>query len=582
MDVNYVTGYVRLSDIHAPSGTEITITYADSLDAKNRIDCAGAGAVFYTGSYKLDRYICKGSQAESFEPKFVFRGFRYAEISGLPPGVKPQAEAVNLRTDVARNGEFACSDLMFNDFQSMFVRTLETHMHGIISDNVTRERNQWLGDCMTTRELYSWTFDMQPFWRKIVRDMQTSTESRRIGDRTFTNLVRSSTGSMRASGFSPLWSKAVIWVPWTAYVYYGDLEMLRETYPWMKALMDYCEADGPDGLMKTVMFGDWHEESADSPKNLQPRPASTTPLLLVGNAHYFNVARKMSLIAGVLGNKEDEARYTALAERIRQAVIRGYYDATNRTYGSQSGDAMALAFDLYPDGDREAVALSLAGHVAARDGHLNIGTLNGPLLVQALSETGNGALLYEMFKKETYPGFGFMRAMGSKTVWETWGQGTISPGVEKKGRIESSSRPVSQQALASFGDTLFYRAAAGIHPDPGHPGFKHFFLKPDMKFNAKLDSARASYDSPYGKIVSDWKQADGRFVWNVTIPPNTTATAHIPAVSAESVSEGGQPLVKLSGISMTKEGNKGVKFVKMENNSAICELQSGNYCFEAK
>ena len=570
MDANYVTGYVRLSGIRAPTGTEINVTYGDSLDSSDRVDVAGAGAVFYAGSHKVDRYICKGGVSETFEPKFVFRGFRYAEISGLPPGVKPHAEAVNLRTDVARNGEFVCSDPMFNDFQAMFVRTLETHMHGIISDNTTRERNQWLGDCMATRELYSWTFDMLPFWRKIVRDMQTSTESRRIAGREFPNLVRSTTANLRRSGFIPLWSMSVITVPWTAFVYYGDKALLEETYPWMKALMEACAADSPTGLMKTVPIGDWHEESADSPKNLQSRPPSTTPLELVGNGHYYDAARTMARIAAHLGYKEDEARYVVQAERIRQAVIHRYYDAARHSYGSQSGDAMALAFGIFPEGEAEALARSLAVHVEARDGHLNVGTLNGPLLVRALSETGRGDLLYEMFKKKTYPGFGFMRAMGSKTVWETWGDKTINPGVEKKGRIESSERPVSQQALASFGDTLFYRAAAGIHPDEAHPGFKHFVLNPDERFGANLGRVRASYTSPYGRIVSEWQRGDGQFVWTVTIPANSTATAHIPARAAESVMEGGQALTKV----------RGVKFLKAESGRVICEVQSGTYRFE--
>ena len=38
----------------------------------------------------------------------------------------------------------------------------------------------------------------------------------------------------------------------------------------------------------------------------------------------------------------------------------------------------------------------------------------------------------------------------------------------------------------------------------------------------------ASYDSPYGTIVSRWKVEDGEFLWHVEIPANTTAVATVP------------------------------------------------------
>ena len=50
--------------------------------------------------------------------------------------------------------------------------------------------------------------------------------------------------------------------------------------------------------------------------------------------------------------------------------------------------------------------------------------------------------------------------------------------------------------------------------------------------------------------------------------PNTS----IPASSAEDVTESGKPLAK----------SEGVKFTKIENGRALCELQSGSYRFESK
>jgi alpha-L-rhamnosidase len=55
----------------------------------------------------------------------------------------------------------------------------------------------------------------------------------------------------------------------------------------------------------------------------------------------------------------------------------------------------------------------------------------------------------------------------------------------------------------------------------------------------------------------------------VTIPPNTTATVFVPANDGGSVSEGGKPPGTASG----------VKFMRMDNGSAVCQVGSGEYRF---
>ena len=75
--------------------------------------------------------------------------------------------------------------------------------------------------------------------------------------------------------------------------------------------------------------------------------------------------------------------------------------------------------------------------------------------------------------------------------------------------------------------TWFYQNLAGIRSDLEYPGFKHIIMRPTPV--GDLSDVKASYNSSYGKIVSDWKITAGRFTWNVTVPPNTTATVYVPA-----------------------------------------------------
>ena len=83
---------------------------------------------------------------------------------------------------------------------------------------------------------------------------------------------------------------------------------------------------------------------------------------------------------------------------------------------------------------------------------------------------------------------------------------------------------------------------------------------------------KASYDSVRGRIECAYEIKDGKLNLRITVPPNTTATVHIPAASAEAVTESGRPLANAGG----------AEFLKMGNSRAVCELQSGSYTFESR
>ncbi|MEI7902915.1 MAG: alpha-L-rhamnosidase C-terminal domain-containing protein, partial [bacterium] len=59
---------------------------------------------------------------------------------------------------------------------------------------------------------------------------------------------------------------------------------------------------------------------------------------------------------------------------------------------------------------------------------------------------------------------------------------------------------------------------------------------------------------------------------DVTIPINTTATVYVPTQDADGVTESGKPVAKAAG----------VKFLRMENRSAVYEVGSGTYLFQSK
>jgi hypothetical protein len=112
----------------------------------------------------------------------------------------------------------------------------------------------------------------------------------------------------------------------------------------------------------------------------------------------------------------------------------------------------------------------------------------------------------------------------------------------------------------------FYKDLAGIGCDPAGPGFKKIVIKPTPV--GDLEWVQASYNSPHGRIISHWQRKGDTFTLNVAVPANTTATVHVPARSADSVTIG--------------DDSNGVSSLGMEGDGPVFTVGSGEYQFRSE
>lgn len=98
------------------------------------------------------------------------------------------------------------------------------------------------------------------------------------------------------------------------------------------------------------------------------------------------------------------------------------------------------------------------------------------------------------------------------------------------------------------------------------PDFKTFALKPEFDPQNEIDWVNAEYDSPYGKIVSNWKVSDDNFNYFVTIPANTTPRVTLP---------GAQSALLIDGEAASDSGS--VSNLTSVAGSYTFELGSGTY-----
>ena len=191
--------------------------------------------------------------------------------------------------------------------------------------------------------------------------------------------------------------------------------------------------------------------------------------------------------------------------------------------------------------------------IEAHNWHFSTGFLGTPFLLFTLADHGRSDVGYRLLLNETYPSWGYMLSKGATTWWERWNGDTGDPAMNSYNHY-------------AFGSVIawVYRYSAGIDTSPDAPGFKEIIVHPHL--DARMTSARAEYDSIYGKIVSDWKGTPaGPFSLNVTIPANTSAKVFLPARTGSRVTERGKPVES-----------------KLQDGTALVNVGSGTYDFSVK
>lgn len=498
------SGWARIR-VQAPVGTVIRLRYAETLFPDGRINTASTG-VFATTVEQVDQYTCKGVGIETWEPRFTYHGFRYVEVVGWPG--KPMVDDITgivVHTDLPAAGRFECSDDRLNTLHNMALWTFRGNMHGIPTDCPAREKCGWLGDAHVTCSAIIHNFNAQSFWEKFLGDIETA---RANNNGLPTNIApgKRNAGTARCD-----WMAAAVLIPWDLYVYYGNRDAIERHWPMMQRVFEYFCEQSDGGLLKNG-YGDWCD-----PLN-STRPTYTSPELTT-TIWFHETGRIMAEAARALGDTQSSERFAEWLPKIRRALHEHFFDSNLGTFGSQTANAMALQYGLVPEGQHGRVVDSLVRDIReTHNTHQSVGIMGLRTLFEVLTRNGHGQVALDLFHQDTFPSFGDLIVNhGATTLWEYWGE----PEVDAADGPRSLSHPM----MGGF-DNFFYNTLAGIRPDPTHPGFAHFVLEPHPIEG--IEWVKAHHDSPHGRIASDWRIEGNRFVWNVTVPPGTRATATLP------------------------------------------------------
>ncbi|GAB1452158.1 glycoside hydrolase family 78 protein [Draconibacterium sp.] len=488
---------------------------------------------------QTDTYILKGEGVEIYEPRFTWHAFRYVDVFGSPAELTLEnIEGRVVNTDVSQAGTFECSNPLFNRILTNYRRTQLGNMHGgVPSDCPHRERRGYTGDGQISAQSAIYNFDMAQFYTKWIGDISD-------GQNHKTGYVPNTTPYDGGGGGTP-WGAAYVIIPWNMYLFYGDVEILRNHYSEMKHWIEFMKNNlNGEGVLANQGLGEW-----------VPPDVVEIDADYVNTCYYLWCCKLMTEVAQILNENNDENNFKALTEQAANDIDKKYFNPQDSMYsvGRQGANVYPSGFGFAAKDNENAIFEKMVGLLYNTNIHFDTGILGTPLLLEVLTEQDRADLAYTLMNQRDFPSFGYMIEKGATTIWETF-QGDVS-----------HSHPM-------FGSVTqwFYRHLGGIVPDASNPGFKHTIIKP-YPVNG-LEFARTTYPSLYGLIGTDWNFSGDDFELKVAIPANTTATVYVLSADASMVNENGKKITN----------NKFVKFLRQEESFSVYEVASGEYNFISK
>jgi alpha-L-rhamnosidase len=548
-----MVGWVKLRVI-APAGTQIKMRFSELLKPEGSLYLDNIRSAKVT-----DIYTCKGDGVEVFEPRFTYHGFRYVELTGYP-GV-PDLSAIEgcvVHDDLEVTGSFSSSNETINQVFRNAIWGIKGNYRSIPTDCPQRdERQGWLGDRSVGARGESFVFNNAAFYAKWMDDIrQTQKKNGSLPDvvpiywSRYTDDVT--------------WPSSYLFITKMVYDQFGNTDVIERNYPSMKKWIAYMVNNYMvDSLFNNDTFGDWCLPPDDPYIINSSEPDKITSGPLLASSFFYEDLQLMKEFAALLHQENDITGYDQLRKGIYKAYNEKFFNKEKGFYGNNTvtSNVLSLSFGLVPQEWKKKVFEHIVDKTEGEfKGHISTGLIGGMFMMRTLSDYGRTDLAYQFATNKDYPSWGYMVEKGATTIWELWNGNTANPAMN------------SGNHVMLLGDLIiwYYEYLAGIQSSPGTQAFKEIQMRP--RFPKGLNFVKASHQSPYGLVSSDWNISDGTLVWNVEVPVNTTAKIYFPLTNVKGIREGG----------IGADAVKDFSSVSVENGETVIKTGSGKYHFEVK
>ena len=401
------------------------------------------------------------------------KAFRHVYIEGTGnvrlDGVSMQYEYAPLTAE--RNGWFKSSDEELNHIWETAAYTLDLTTREFFTDGIKRDRWTWSGDAIQSYLMNYYLRNDTECVKRTIRQLRgkdpVTSHINTIMDYTF------------------YWFKSIL----DYHLYTGDLDFVREMWPRMTTLMDYClKRTNSEGMMPGQaddwIFIDW----VDFP--MHKRGVVCFEQLL-----FCKALETMHTCASLLGL---DSPYGEMATRLlakvkktfwseeRHAFLHALEDGKLNEMVTKFPNMFAILYDFADDSEREAIL----HHVLLND---KVEAITTPYMrfyeLEALCMAGQQSTVLKEIKSY----WGGMLREGATTFWEKY-----NPEEHGAEHFAMYGRPYGKSLCHSWGASPIYllgRYFLGVKPTG--PGYSKYEVRPAL---GGVEWMEGEIPTPYGPI----------------------------------------------------------------------------------
>ncbi|MBS1512888.1 MAG: alpha-rhamnosidase [Bacteroidetes bacterium] len=436
-------GFVRLHGIKGKG--HISLYYGESKEEALSTDDA----------MTLDRlHFTNQVQADSTMP--LSKAFRYVNIVCDNSISIDSASMLYEYAPVPQRGNFTCSDDRINKIYEVSEYTLELNTREFFIDGIKRDRWVWSGDAYQSYLMnYYSAFDNATVTRTMMalrgKDPVTS-HINTIVDYTF------------------YWFISI----YEYYLYTGDSAFIKQMYPRMQSMMEFClSRRNRDGLIEGLA-GDW--TFIDWAAGLSKKGEISFEQILFARS-----LEAMSVCATIAEDKSYINIYKNLAENIKekvseyywsnqkQALVHSRINGTSTTNVTRYANMFAIFFNYLNDGQKQAVKRN----VLMND---SVPKITTPYMrfyeLESLCALGEQKYVLEQMKAY----WGGMLDLGATSFWEEY-----NPGKKGAEHYAMYGRKFGKSLCHAWGASPIYllgKYYLGVQPTTA--GYATYTIQPQL------------------------------------------------------------------------------------------------------
>lgn len=530
-----LVGYVSF-DLEAAAGQKLTLIHGEHLDGAGNFTVKNFQAPKPV-KQRVD-YICKDGR-NRYCPSKTYMGFRYVKVEADFPVCAESFTAHAVYSDMRVTASFHCGVREIDQLFSNALWSMKGNFIDVPTDCPTREKSGYSGDCQAYVHTAMYLMDCYSVYAKWIREQAAG----QYADGSVPQIAPKAVPPRKKHTIAGIfcldggigWSDSFEVVPYRLMQRYGDDSLVRENYEALRKWTDYEIKRAKKtrlvnlGLLPKAyrqymidtgwMWGEWLE------------PGQTTAYMAqlvqkgdpeVGTAFFYLHLCTMTRMADRLGRTDDAARYKALAEKGKEAYRALFLDKGKvKEEKRQCRFVRPIAHDLLSEEEKKDAARDLAALITENGDHLNTGFLTTHELCRSLSRYGQSKKAYDLLLQKDKPGWLYAVKRGCTTIPESWDC------FDENGDPHESFNHYSYGAVCGW----LMDSVCGIQVSDGA-----IIIEPCP--DKRLGFAEASYDSPYGMIVSRWSYEGDSVRYHIEIPANRNAELRLPGLQRQVVKSG--------------------------------------------